>query len=85
MNAARAESLLSARFPARRAAITGGASGLGLAAARILAAGGWKIALLDLGLDFDVQTLDRPGLPPLDLLSVAAGLPASSWLTICSA
>lgn len=35
-----------------------------------------EIALLDLGLDFDVHTLDRPGLPPLDVLSVAAGLPA---------
>lgn len=57
MNAARAESLLSARFPARRAAITGGASGLGLAAARILAAGGWKIALLDL----DTARLDAAG------------------------
>ena len=35
-----------------------------------------EIALLDLGLDFDVHTLDRPGLPPLDVLSVAAELPA---------
>jgi hypothetical protein len=35
-----------------------------------------EIALLDLGLDFDVHTLDRPGLPPLDVLSIAAELPA---------
>jgi short-subunit dehydrogenase len=38
---------LDARFPNRRAVITGGASGLGLAAAELLAARGWKIALLD--------------------------------------
>ena len=37
----------SARFPARRAVITGGASGLGLAMAGLLAAEGWKLALLD--------------------------------------
>ncbi len=47
MNATRAQALLAARFPARRAVITGAASGLGLAAARILAAGGWRLALLD--------------------------------------
>jgi hypothetical protein len=34
-----------------------------------------EIALLDLGLDFDVHTLDRPGLPPLDVLSIAAYVP----------
>jgi hypothetical protein len=34
-----------------------------------------EIALLDLGVDFDVQTLDRPGQPPLDVLSVAAVAP----------
>ncbi len=39
---------LDARFPDKRAVITGGASGLGLAAAELLAARGWKLALLDL-------------------------------------
>jgi len=38
---------LDARFPNKRAVITGGASGLGLAAAEILAARQWRIALLD--------------------------------------
>lgn len=38
---------LDARFPGHRAVITGGASGLGLAAAELLAARGWRIALLD--------------------------------------
>lgn len=38
---------LDARFPNKRAVITGGASGLGLAAAEILAARHWRIALLD--------------------------------------
>ncbi len=38
---------LDARFPGRRALITGGASGLGLAAAELLAARGWHLALLD--------------------------------------
>ena len=38
---------LDARFPNRRAVITGGASGLGLAAAELLATRGWNLALLD--------------------------------------
>ena len=38
---------LDARFPQKRAVITGGASGLGLATAGLLAARGWRLALLD--------------------------------------
>ncbi len=38
---------LDARFPEKRAFITGGASGLGLATAKLLAAQGWQIGLLD--------------------------------------
>jgi len=38
---------LDSRFPMKRAVITGGASGLGLAAAGLLAARGWNLALLD--------------------------------------
>lgn len=38
---------LDARFPQKRAVITGGASGLGLATAELLAARGWRLALLD--------------------------------------
>jgi NAD(P)-dependent dehydrogenase (short-subunit alcohol dehydrogenase family) len=38
---------LDARFPLKRAVITGGASGLGFAAAGLLARSGWKLALLD--------------------------------------
>lgn len=38
---------LDARFPNKRAVITGGASGLGLAAAEILAERHWRIALID--------------------------------------
>jgi NAD(P)-dependent dehydrogenase (short-subunit alcohol dehydrogenase family) len=38
---------LDRRFPRKRAVITGGASGLGLAAAELLAARGWRVALLD--------------------------------------
>ncbi|MGQ0384367.1 MAG: SDR family NAD(P)-dependent oxidoreductase [Gammaproteobacteria bacterium] len=38
---------LDRSYPRKRAAVTGGASGLGLAAAELLAARGWRIALLD--------------------------------------
>lgn len=38
---------LDARFPLKRAVITGGASGLGLATAEWLARRGWRIGLLD--------------------------------------
>jgi short-subunit dehydrogenase len=38
---------LDARFPRKRAVITGGASGLGLATAELLAGRGWRLALLD--------------------------------------
>jgi short-subunit dehydrogenase len=38
---------LDTRFPQKRAVITGGASGLGLATAELLAARGWRLALLD--------------------------------------
>jgi NAD(P)-dependent dehydrogenase (short-subunit alcohol dehydrogenase family) len=42
-----AATLLSRRFPAKRAFITGAASGLGLALARSLAREGWSLGLLD--------------------------------------
>jgi len=35
-----------------------------------------EIALLNLGIDFDVDTLERPGGQPLDILSVASPCPA---------
>lgn len=38
---------LDARYPAKRAVITGAASGLGLAAAELWAARGWRLGLLD--------------------------------------
>ncbi len=38
---------LDLKYPAKRALITGGASGLGLAAAELLAARGWRLGLLD--------------------------------------
>ncbi len=40
--------LLSRRFPAKRAFITGAASGLGLSMARLLATDGWHLGVLDL-------------------------------------
>src|SRR5690348_1191525 len=43
-----AATLLAARYPARRAFITGGASGLGLAMAHRLAGDGWRVGVLDL-------------------------------------
>jgi len=38
---------LDSRYPAKRALITGGASGLGLATAQLLASRGWRLGLLD--------------------------------------
>ena len=38
---------LDSKYPEKRALITGGASGLGLATAELLAARGWRIGLLD--------------------------------------
>lgn len=47
MQIAAAARTASARYPGRRAVITGGASGLGFAMAQLLAADGWNLALLD--------------------------------------
>lgn len=55
---------LSQRFPARRAFITGAASGLGLACAEILAREGWQLFLTDVDaarLDLVTQSLGRDG------------------------
>jgi NAD(P)-dependent dehydrogenase (short-subunit alcohol dehydrogenase family) len=47
MNASHVAHKASSRYPGKRAVITGGASGLGLAMAELLASDGWKLALLD--------------------------------------
>lgn len=47
--------LLSRRFPSKRAFITGAASGLGLAMAQLLARDGWTLGVLDL----DREALER--------------------------
>jgi NAD(P)-dependent dehydrogenase (short-subunit alcohol dehydrogenase family) len=59
---------LSQRFPARRALITGAASGLGLACAEILAREGWRLVLTDVDeprLDLVAQSLARDGAPSI--------------------
>lgn len=48
MNRTQAVTILSGRFPAKRAFITGAASGLGRAIAMELAGAGWRLGLLDL-------------------------------------
>ncbi len=55
---------LSQRFPARRAFVTGAASGLGLACAEILAREGWRLLLTDadeVRLGLVAQSLARDG------------------------
>jgi NAD(P)-dependent dehydrogenase (short-subunit alcohol dehydrogenase family) len=47
MTQASPATLLSRRFPAKRAFITGAASGLGLSMAQLLAADGWQLGVLD--------------------------------------
>ena len=51
MTAAAPATLLARRFPAKRAFITGAASGLGLAMAELLARDGWRLGLLDVAAD----------------------------------
>lgn len=48
MSAAKTATILAGRFPAKRAFITGAASGLGRAIGAELAAEGWRLGLLDL-------------------------------------
>jgi NAD(P)-dependent dehydrogenase (short-subunit alcohol dehydrogenase family) len=50
---------LDRRFPQKRAVITGGASGLGLASAELLAARGWRLGLLDRDSDRLAETVPR--------------------------
>ncbi|MGH8252347.1 MAG: SDR family NAD(P)-dependent oxidoreductase [Steroidobacteraceae bacterium] len=60
---------LERRFPRKRAVITGGASGLGLATAELLAARGWRLGLLDRDserLAQAVQELRAAGSPQCD-------------------
>lgn len=70
---------LSQRFPAKRAFITGAASGLGLACAEALAREGWKLLLTDADeprLGLVAQSLARDGAPvaaaPCDVRDAAA-------------
>ncbi len=64
MTTASPTTLLSRRFPAKRAFVTGAASGLGLAMARLLARDGWTLGLLDIAgeeLDRAVADLRQHG------------------------
>jgi len=47
MGATQATTILSRRFPAKRAFVTGAASGLGRAIATELAGAGWRLGILD--------------------------------------
>jgi NAD(P)-dependent dehydrogenase (short-subunit alcohol dehydrogenase family) len=64
MTATSPATLLSRRFPAKRAFVTGAASGLGFAIAECLACEGWTLGLLDLSaerLEQAVSDLRRSG------------------------
>ncbi|OAH59138.1 short-chain dehydrogenase [Dietzia cinnamea] len=57
--------------PARAAVVVGGASGIGWATARALAAAGWRVTIADL--DADVAEARAAELPPAAALPPAAG------------
>jgi short-subunit dehydrogenase len=64
---------LDAKYPAKRALITGGASGLGLATAELLAARGWRLGLLDrdaAGLATAAAALRARGSPLCEIYAV---------------
>lgn len=64
MSETQAATILSRRFPGKRAFITGAASGLGRAIATELAGAGWQLGLLDLsadGLEAVAAALDGAG------------------------
>jgi NAD(P)-dependent dehydrogenase (short-subunit alcohol dehydrogenase family) len=58
MSDPRTATILARRFPAKRAFVTGGASGLGRAIAARLAADGWTLGLLDLSAARLAETAD---------------------------
>ena len=59
MTATSPATLLSRRFPAKRAFVTGAASGLGFAMAEALARDGWTLGLLDLSASRLEQAVNR--------------------------
>ena len=64
---------LESQFPRKRALITGGASGLGLATAELLAARGWRLGLLDrdaAGLATAAVDLRKNGAPLCEIYAV---------------
>jgi NAD(P)-dependent dehydrogenase (short-subunit alcohol dehydrogenase family) len=79
MNQTSPATLLSRRFPAKRAFVTGGASGLGLAMVRLLARDGWSIGILDVAAaDLDRAAADLVELGARDVaayLGDVAGQP----------
>lgn len=71
MNTTPAATILSRRFPGKRAFVTGAASGLGRAIATELAAAGWQLGLLD---------ISGPGLARLDAELGAGGARACCYV-----
>ena len=69
--------ILSRRFPSKRAFITGAASGLGLSLAQLLAREGWTLGVLDVDLTIGrgvTCVLGPSGAGKSTLLGVIAGL-----------
>lgn len=85
MSDSQAVTILSRRFPAKRAFITGGGSGLGRAVAAELAAAGWQLALLDLSAPRLAQAEAALGSAGATVITYAGDVTDDTFVAACVA